>query len=74
MTILQHEFVANCQPSNVVGAISLDSGLDFISLALVRCTIVCCNSVVAEVDGHVNFCLLDCLQLRGGYKYDYRTK
>jgi hypothetical protein len=69
-TILQHEFIPYSHTCNVADTISLNSGLNFVSLALVRCAIVCCNSVVAQVNAHVDFCLLDCLQLRSRHKYE----
>lgn len=60
--ILEHKFVTNGDPSNMVGTISLKSLFDDVSLSLVWC-IVIGNGVVTEEDLHIDLCLFNRFQL-----------
>ena len=60
---LEHKLTSNSDASDMVHAISLDGGLDGIALAVICCVVVVGDVVVAEIDGHVHFGLLDGFQL-----------
>lgn len=60
---LEHIFIADCDTSNVVCSVGLDSLLNRIPLPCVSRPVVVWHSVVAEINLEVRLGLLDSLQL-----------
>lgn len=60
---LEHEFIADSDAHDVIGAVSLDRVHNLLALAQVRGAVVGRKVVVTQIDRQVDLCLLDRLEL-----------
>ncbi len=60
---LEHEFISNSDPANMINAVGRDGVFEDIALTVVRGVVVGCDNIIAEPYCQVDFCPLNSLQL-----------